>query len=172
MLTAGVHVFARRGYWGTSTAEVAAAAGISQPYIYRLFTDKESLFVHVIDFVSAQMREALGTAASQIRTADSGDVLAAMNDAYSTLIADQDFLMVLLHANSAVSEPRVRVALQDCYAKQVEYIRAISGADDAQIRTMMASNLLDNVMTAIGATAVDAPWARTLTGHASRPGQE
>jgi len=38
--------------------------------------------------------------------------------------------MVLLQANCAMGEQAIRIALRDCYAKQVEYVRAVAGASD------------------------------------------
>ena len=38
-------VFAAHGYAGTSTEEVARRAGISQPYLFRLFPTKKALFL-------------------------------------------------------------------------------------------------------------------------------
>ncbi|MEU6094449.1 MFS transporter [Streptomyces sp. NPDC047079] len=49
VLRTAIGAFAARGYRGTTTAEVAKAAGISQAYVYRLFPSKESLFTAVVE---------------------------------------------------------------------------------------------------------------------------
>ena len=41
VLVAAQAAFAQRGLHGTSTEEIAAAAGISQPYLFRLFGTKK-----------------------------------------------------------------------------------------------------------------------------------
>ncbi|WP_018932814.1 TetR/AcrR family transcriptional regulator [Gracilibacillus lacisalsi] len=44
-----VAVFAEKGYYKATTAMVAKAAGVTQPYVFHFFTNKEELFKAVID---------------------------------------------------------------------------------------------------------------------------
>jgi AcrR family transcriptional regulator len=44
LLDAAVIEFAHHGYEGTSTEDIARRAGISQPYLFRLFGTKKELF--------------------------------------------------------------------------------------------------------------------------------
>lgn len=162
VLRTAIQAFAARGYYGTATTEVAKAAGISQSYLYRLFPDKESLFVAVIEHCATRMRDSMAEGVAKAKSREPEAVLAAMQSAYAQLIDDQDLLRVLMHANCAASEPPIREAIRYCYAKQVEYVRSASGASDAQIRALVADGLLANVLVAIGANEVDAPWTRTL----------
>src|SRR5579862_8664916 len=48
MLDAALVVFAEQGYHGASTEDVARRAGISQPYVFRLFGTKKELFRAVV----------------------------------------------------------------------------------------------------------------------------
>lgn len=162
VLRTAIRAFAARGYYGTTTTEVAKAAGISQAYVYRLFPDKQSLFIAVIEHCAARMRDSLAGGAAQATGADAASVLAALKQAYGQLVEDRDLLLVLMHANCAASEPPIRDAIRSCYAKQVEYVRAASGASDDEIQKFIAAGLLANVLLAIDAKDVDAPWAHTL----------
>src|SRR3954463_2855946 len=45
IIAAAIAVFGARGYEGTTTDDVARTAGISQPYVVRLFRSKENLFL-------------------------------------------------------------------------------------------------------------------------------
>src|SRR5690242_6552870 len=47
ILDAALEVFAEQGYHGASTEEIARRAGISQPYIFRLFGTKKDLYIAV-----------------------------------------------------------------------------------------------------------------------------
>ena len=58
MLRAAVHVFASGGYHGTSTEDVARAAGISQPYLFRLFPTKKALFLALVEHGFNRVRDA------------------------------------------------------------------------------------------------------------------
>ncbi len=49
VLRVAVHEFARTGFQGTSTEDVARAAGISQPYLFKMFPTKKALFIALIE---------------------------------------------------------------------------------------------------------------------------
>ncbi len=49
VLEAAVVEFAARGLAGTSAEDVARRAGISQPYLFRLFPTKKALFVALVE---------------------------------------------------------------------------------------------------------------------------
>src|SRR5258707_11998388 len=45
ILDAAIGEFARKGLHGASTEEIARLAGISQPYVFRLFGTKKELYI-------------------------------------------------------------------------------------------------------------------------------
>ena len=47
--------FARLGYRGTTTADLAKAAGITEPILYRHFDNKLDLFVTLVDEVGREV---------------------------------------------------------------------------------------------------------------------
>jgi AcrR family transcriptional regulator len=61
ILLAGRETFARKGFHGTGTAELAARAGCSEPTLYKYFPSKQALFAAVLDdatmCVSTRVRE-------------------------------------------------------------------------------------------------------------------
>ena len=61
LLTVAAELFAERGYRGTTTAELAKAAGVTEPILYRHFTSKLELFVTLIEEVSAEVLDAWQT---------------------------------------------------------------------------------------------------------------
>ncbi|MDR7277067.1 TetR/AcrR family transcriptional regulator [Catenuloplanes atrovinosus] len=168
VLRTAVQAFSERGYYGTSTTDVAAAAGISQGYLYRLFKDKQALFAAVIDHCSDRLLESASAAVATVRGTDPETILRAISASYDELIADRTMLMILLHAQGSAADPVIGEAVRACYARQVEYLRAATGAAEDRIRRYFADALLSNVLVAIDAVSVDAPWARTLR---TRPGE-
>ena len=48
ILDAALVQFAQRGLHGASTEDIARKAGISQPYVFRLFGTKKALFTAVV----------------------------------------------------------------------------------------------------------------------------
>ncbi|MFF1556272.1 TetR/AcrR family transcriptional regulator [Streptomyces sp. NPDC058279] len=162
VLRTAIGAFAARGYWGTTTSEVAKAAGISQAYVYRLFPNKELLFTAVVEHCFVQVRAGLERAAADAEGSAPEVVLKAMGDAYARLISDNDLMLIQLHAQAAaVSEPAVREAVRRGYARLVEYVRA-SGGTRAQVQEFFARGMLCHLIVSMGADEVDAPWTRTL----------
>lgn len=164
VLKTAVSAFAARGYFGTTTSDVARRAGISQAYVYRLFPDKEALFVAVVEHCFALIRESLSDGAAAAGGSSPEAVLDAMGDAYARLIADRDLLMLQLHAQcAAASEPAVREVVRAGYARLVEYVRGVSGAAGADVQRFFAVGGLCHLVVAIDAHEIDAPWALTLS---------
>ncbi|MFI6588153.1 TetR/AcrR family transcriptional regulator [Embleya sp. NPDC050493] len=163
VLRTAIGAFAARGYYGTTTTEVAKAAGISQAYVFRLFPNKESLFVAVVEYCFVRVRQSLERGAAVATDSSAEAVLSAMADAYALLIRDNDLILVQLHAQAAAaSEPAVREAVRAGYARLVEYVRGASGGKDPEVQRFFATGMLCHLVSAIGADEVDAPWTRTL----------
>ena len=55
LLEVAADLFARRGFGGTTTAELAKGAGVTEPILYRHFTNKLDLFITLIDQVGAHV---------------------------------------------------------------------------------------------------------------------
>ncbi|GAB2583056.1 TetR/AcrR family transcriptional regulator [Streptomyces capparidis] len=164
VLRTAIGAFAARGYFGTTTTEVAKAAGISQAYVYRLFPNKEALFTAVVEHCFVRVRAALEEGAAETEGSTPEAVLSAMGDAYARLISDNDLMLVQLHAQAAaVSEPAIRQAVRAGYARTVEYVRGASGGSEQQVQQFFAVGMLCHLLVSVDAESVDAPWTRTLT---------
>lgn len=172
VLDAAVACFARKGYYGTTTGEIAERAEISQPYVYRLFASKETLFAGAILHVSELISDALTGAEAGADEAgphrQPEAVMRAIRSAYSTLIEDRDVMRFLMQASCAADEPLVAEALRTCYARQVELVSELLNHDDAAVRHWFGAGMLENVTLTLGLADVDEPWARTLSGQRSR----
>jgi len=153
VVDAAVSCFARRGFYGTTTHEIAERAGISQPYLYRLFANKQTIFVAVVEHVGDLLTEALSTADTTEQ---------ALQDAYGTIIADGDILRFLMQANCATDEPLIRDAVRACYARQVAVVHKLLDGDEEAVRRWFAVGMLANVTTMLGLGKIDEPWAKTL----------
>ena len=64
ILEIAVEHFAAGGYHGTSTEVIAREAGISQPYLFRLFRTKRELFLACGDRACEKVRETFRRAAA------------------------------------------------------------------------------------------------------------
>src|SRR5215831_4211277 len=61
--------FAARGFAGTGTRELAAAAGVSEPILYRHFPGKDALFAAVLALVAGRLAQAIEAALARADTA-------------------------------------------------------------------------------------------------------
>ena len=77
--------FALRGLHGASTDAIARRAGISQPYLFRLFGSKKELFIAVIEDCFARTLESFREAASGKSGADA---LQAIGETYAVSIEE------------------------------------------------------------------------------------
>jgi AcrR family transcriptional regulator len=74
LVETAIRVFCDGSYRGTTTAEIARAAGVSEPILYRHFSSKRDLYLAAIDHVWAKTR-----AAWEACLAGTPDVHAAMD---------------------------------------------------------------------------------------------
>jgi AcrR family transcriptional regulator len=59
IVDAALSVFSARTYSGATTAEIARAAGVTEPILYRHFDSKRELFLACVDEVWRRLREAV-----------------------------------------------------------------------------------------------------------------
>ena len=166
IMAVAIDCFAQKGFYGTTTHEIAERVGISQPYLYRLYSNKQALFAAAVDHVSVVMTETL--VAHSPASGGAGlapeAALDAARGAYAALVADRTILRFLMHANCAAGEPLVGQAVRRCYAKQVDTVRQLLGDDDA-VRHWFGAGMLDNVVAVLGLADIDEPWAHVLTAR-------
>ncbi len=90
VLQAAAREFALGGLHGTSAEVIARRAGISQPYLFRLFGTKKELFLAVVEEGFDRVLDALRTAAA---SSSNGALLDEMERAYAEALTD-DFAPV------------------------------------------------------------------------------
>jgi AcrR family transcriptional regulator len=162
-LRAAVVEFARSGYAGTSTEAIAARAGISQPYIFRLFGTKKDLFIATYDMVTAAIDDAFTAAAQGL---EGEDAMAAMGLAYLELLQDPDLLQVQLHGFAAAAgDPDIARACQDTFRRLWQLVRNYADVTAEQMREFFAHGMLCSVIAAIDLVSVAEPWAESFFDH-------
>src|ERR1041384_2954772 len=149
IVTAAVAAFAKSGYAGTTTDQVARLAGVTQPYVIRLFGSKEKLFLDALDRVCASMEQIFRDAAA--RRPD----LETLGEAYGQLLADRDLLLVFLHGLAASGEPLIGVLMRDRFSRIYRLIRDLTGATAVEVREFMSIGMLLNVLAAMDVVGPD-----------------
>lgn len=150
LLRAAVTAFARGGYTGTTTDQVARLAGVSQPYVLRLFGSKQELFLATYRHAGSRIQDTFRAAATTVAPdADVPDRLAALGCAYLQLARDRDLLLVLLHGFMAAADPALGTAMRRCMIDIYHLIRALTGATAEQARDFVARGMLINTLVAL-----------------------
>ncbi len=147
--------FAAHGYAGTSTEEVARRAGISQPYLFRLFPTKKALFLALVERCFRRLRDEFAAAAGELT---GEDALTAMADAYEALLDDRILLLLQMQAYAACEDPEIRDATRTGFRKLWEQVERITGLPYQTVVDFFAVGMLMNVAAAMNLPEVDARW--------------
>jgi AcrR family transcriptional regulator len=156
VLEAAVIEFAARGLEGTSTEDAARRAGISQPYLFRLFPSKKALFLALIERCFQRVSETFSKAAE-----DRGGEAAmqAMGDAYRQLLEDRTLLLLQLQSYAACDDPEIRAATRDGFRRLWLLVERLTGMPADQVVAFFAMGMLMNVAAAMDLPSVSEDWA-------------
>jgi AcrR family transcriptional regulator len=152
ILAVSLEHFAVGGYHGTSTDGIAREAGISQPYLFRLFRTKKELFLACNDRACQKVLEAFRSAAER---AEPGERLHAMGRAYvEDLLPDRHAVLVMIQDH-----------VRRSYGGVVNEVMRLSGATPQEAWSFFATGMLLNVVAALDLAAIadEEPWAAAWT---------
>ena len=169
VIEAAIREFAEAGYAAASTAAIAKRAGISQPYIYALFSGKRDLFLAAHDRVVGRIRANFRDAARG--ETDPSAPLHRMGHAYPELIADRVELLMQLQSYAAAGDPEIRRHVARSFRALCDDIVSMSGATPRELAEFLASGMLANVTTILGLQDICEPlWEKpACTGGADHP---
>ena len=160
ILDAALIEFAQRGLEGTSTENIAKRAGISQPYLFRLFGTKKELFKAT---VSRCFRETLETFQRAAEGKRGEEALKAMGDAYvEKLLSDRTRLRIQMQAYSACDDPEICELVRNGYGDLVAYVERVSGLPPEEVTRFFATGMLLNVFASMNVIERPEPWSERL----------
>jgi AcrR family transcriptional regulator len=149
VLAAATKAFSHGGYAGTSTDAVAKEAGVSQPYVVRIFGTKLALFLEVLERSCDRIREAFeAVLADGPFDPDSDDDWSRLGLAYTELLRDRDLLMVMMHGFSGGGVPEIAQCSRDGMSRIFATVRS-TGCADEKAQEFIAHGMLLNVMLSI-----------------------
>lgn len=165
ILDAAIAVFAEHGLHGASTEDIARAAGISQPYVFRLFGTKKDLYLAVVARCFRQTLELFQRSAEGQR---GEEALQAIGQAYEQLLgADRLYLRAQMQAYAACEDPDVATAVRNGFGDLVAYVERVSGLPAEEVSRFFAHGMLLNVLASMGAPGED--WGRRLVEGCKAP---
>jgi AcrR family transcriptional regulator len=150
--------FALNGYNGTSTDQVAREAGISQPYLFRLFGTKRELFLACNAAMHDRIAESFTEAA---RDLPQEERMKAMGDSYTALLADRNALLFQMQSYAACADPEIQKHVREGFATLVRQVQDATGASPAELWSFFSHGMLLNVIAAVNldVLAVGEDWA-------------
>jgi AcrR family transcriptional regulator len=148
ILAAASLVFGERGYFGATTDQIARAAGISQPYVVRMFGSKENLFLEVLDRALDKLIEAFRSVLAESRDSDDPDEVlhTRIGFAYVNLIEDRGILLSLMQAFSMGGDPVVGRKAREGFLTIYRLLRDEAGFEPERIRDFLAHGMLLNTV--------------------------
>src|SRR5919205_2569601 len=160
ILEAALHEFAAHGLEGASTDAIAKTAGISQPYVFRLFGTKKQLFMATVERCLRGTLDMFHTASAGL-TGDAA--LEAIGEAYvERLATDPTYLHAQMQAYAACDDPDIRDVVRRGYGDLVEYVERVSGVPAERVAHFFAKGMLLNVVASMDLLQADEGWAQRL----------
>jgi AcrR family transcriptional regulator len=162
VIRAAMSEFAHGGYKGTSTEAIARRVGVSQPYLFRLFPNKEAIFL-------AACRRCLETTRQVFETAAEGlppeEKLEAMAGAYQKLIHDDPERLLMqmqmyaaVAAAEAAGDRQFGEAVRRGWQALWDTVHLELGADINETTTFLAYGMLINTLVSLGFPTGHSIW--------------
>jgi len=160
VLDAALRAFAAGGYRGTSTEDIAREAGISQPYLFRLFGTKKALFQATVARCFRRTLDVFQAAAEGLR---GEEALKAIGTRYrEQLLADRTYLRAQMQAYAACDDPEICAVVREGFGDLVAYVERVSGLPPEHVAQFFATGMLLNVLASMDLGEAGVPWAQRL----------
>ncbi|MGW4636541.1 TetR/AcrR family transcriptional regulator [Nocardia sp. NPDC004415] len=164
VLDAAVRAFAESGYAATKTDEIARLAGVSQPYVIRLFGTKQQLFLAALHEVCDRIEELFRGAPIPPETG-TAEALRTLGQGFDVFLAERELPLMLLHGAAASADPAIGDPMRERFGRIYRLVGELTGADTLEARRFVATGMLLTIMTAMqvaGSHAIPLPWATEI----------
>jgi AcrR family transcriptional regulator len=169
VLEAAFTAFAAGGLHGVSTDEIARAAGISQPYLFRLYRTKKELFLAALQHGH---QRTLATMQGAAAGKGPEEIFPAMGQAYTELLAgDRRLLLMQLQGYATCDDHEVREAVRSGFGELYTYVERVSGKSADEVRAFFATGMLLNVLAAMDAGSLQEGWAERCLAFCAVTGE-
>jgi AcrR family transcriptional regulator len=121
IIDAALALFSRKGFRGTTTKEIAEAAGCSEATIFKYFTTKDELYSAILE-VKASIEETLAKAAQAAAEKDDAGVFRALGLEALTRTEHDPSLMRLLLFSALEGHERSHVFFQSQVRRLHEFL--------------------------------------------------
>ena len=150
-IEAAITEFGARGYHATRTTDIAARAGVTQPYLYALFPDKRSLFLACHERTTALIRQTLRDAAAAQHPDDGLELHARIGRAVTRMTESHpEHLRFYFQARAAAAtDPDIRATVRRNFMAIVDDSVELHGAPRQEVLRYIAWAMLHDVAVAL-----------------------
>jgi AcrR family transcriptional regulator len=145
IVAVAIEEFGATGYHGTSTEVIAEKAGISQPYIFRLYGTKQGLFLACVDTCFDRTIEIFRAAA-----ANAENPIQEMGRAYVELLGERSLVLFQHQIYAAAEDPEIRALARRRFEGLATEIERLGGVDPV---VFIGQGMLLNVIASLGLPA-------------------
>ena len=137
---------------GTYTGDIAARAGISQPYLFRLFPDKRAIFLAAAIRCTQEIQQRFAEVSEGLDPEEAQD---AMADAYADLVEDRDWLLLQMQMYVAAGiaeesgDPEFGAQLRAAWERLWDLVHERLGGID-ETGDFMGTGMLINTLLVMG----------------------
>lgn len=153
VLEAATRVFGERGYHGATTDAVAREAGVSQPYVVRMFGSKEAMFLAVLDRAVDRMMVAFRAAVSEdaARVAAGGEpaIGRCIATNYVELLSDRGLLLSLMQAFMLGADPVIGPEARACMRQVYVFLREEAGMTPSEAHEFLSTGMMLNTLVGL-----------------------
>lgn len=103
IIDVAVSIFAKFGYYKTTTSQVAKAVGVTQPYVFHFFKNKGELFMAVIDRAFLRIYYAF----SEVEACDT-QLMHVMGKTYMHILQTHRSELTMVMQAHSIAEPVIR----------------------------------------------------------------
>jgi AcrR family transcriptional regulator len=137
IIDTAAHLFARKGFYGTSMSELTSATGLTKGAFYHHFETKDDLFFAVVQSVQEKWQNAVGREIMQVENAL--DQLTVLLNSHARLLRQEPTLCLVIMGLTAEMEDDNSghiAALHGVYAALITVIEGIvqNGQARGQVR--------------------------------------
>lgn len=145
-------LFGRFGYHGTTTDQIATAAGISQPYVIRIFRSKERLFLEVFQDALTTLMSAWRATLAEMRTANATPQQREdrIGEQFIDLSATRGLHTMLLQGFVSGEETEIGASARAAFLEMYRFLRDEVGMPDDRIQAFLGNGMLFSIMLAVG----------------------
>jgi AcrR family transcriptional regulator len=149
LLEVAIAEFGVTGYHGTSTEVIAERAGISQPYIFRLYGTKKDLFLACVDRCFDRTIEVFRDAVEH-PPEDCESARQAMGRAYIEMLGARELVLFQHQIYATADVPEVREVARRRFAELADVCAELGGFDETERIMFIGQGMLLNVVASLG----------------------